>query len=50
MTKRDTMMFSLYLIIIGMGAVIAEHHPIAGIIQIVVGAAFFSLRLYNLSE
>lgn len=49
-TKQDAMMFAIYLIAIGVGAMMAERQPIFGIIQVTLGAVFFGLRLWSVTR
>lgn len=44
--KSHAIMMALYLVVIAMGAVMMQRHPIMGIIQILVGTGFFGLRLH----
>jgi hypothetical protein len=50
MNKRDAVMFALYLVVIGMGAILAERDKLFGIGQIVIGSTFFGWRLHHLSR
>jgi hypothetical protein len=48
MSRHDTTMMGLYLVVIALGAMVAERDFIPGIIQICGGAFFFALRLQRI--
>lgn len=51
-TKHDATMLALYLVVIALGAMMTARPEsfVLGIIQILVGALFFGLRLRRLAE
>lgn len=44
--SRNSVMLPLYLVVIALGAVMMQRHPILGAVQILAGAAAFGLRLH----
>lgn len=42
------MMIGLYLVVIAMGAIIAQHNTFLGISQVCIGAIFSALRLHHI--
>lgn len=43
--NRDYVMLGLYLIVIAVGAAMIERSPVLGIMQVMLGAGIFVLRL-----
>lgn len=50
MTKRDAVMFSLYLMAIAMGVQMASHGEWWGDIQVALCSTLFGLRMYRTAK
>lgn len=46
--SRESTMMAVYLFVIALGVVMIEQRPIMGMVQILVGAGLFGLRLHRI--